>query len=124
MHQIQAFEVQNCKNFRGTAPDFQIFSSNHHVVSCSTKQPVTGYHVDIHTIPANVYSFLTFCLALSDANVVRALVSMTCQDSEDMVWPHTANFGQMYSPMLSDLAHSGIQSLHSVHRLSGEEWDR
>ena len=25
----------------------------------------------------------------------HALVSMTCQDSEDMVWPQTAKFGQI-----------------------------
>ena len=53
MHQMQAFEDQNCKNVRGTAPDVQIFSSSHHVLSSSTEQPVTGYHVHIHTIPAN-----------------------------------------------------------------------
>ena len=72
MHQIQAIEVQNCKNFWGTAPDVQIFSSNHHVVASSTKQPITGYHVHIHTIPANVYSCLTFCLGRSEANVIHA----------------------------------------------------
>ena len=59
------------------------------------------------------------CVSYTDTQVCLAWLYMAWTQWRDGVWTGVVLY---HSPMLSELAHSGIQSIHSVHRLFGEEW--